>query len=169
MNSFRWAGFATCGRYYSAGWATEDSLFALRSAYKTEDEKFRVSYLAHEGRHFSDYKEFPYLEQPELEYRAKLTEIAVSKTSTCELIVEFARRNGQDRALPHHFANYWVIRNLTRTIFNSNELVKDAEKWRGVPASRLRSEAKRLLLNNSIHLQNKGVMTVEKFLNSAER
>jgi hypothetical protein len=85
FTSLGWAGFATCGRYYSAGWATEDSLFAVQSAHETESEGFRVSYLAHEGRHFSDYKEFPKLEQSELEYRAKLTEIAVSENSTHDL------------------------------------------------------------------------------------
>lgn len=167
--SLGWAGFATCGRYYSAGWATDDSLFALRSAYETESEEFHVSYLAHEGRHFSDYKEFPKLEQPELEYRAKLTEIAVSRNSTYDLIVEFARRNGQDRTVPHHFANYWVIRNLSRGVFNSDRLVKDAAKWRSVSASQLRSEAKHLLLDNNTYLQKMEAMTVKKFLNSIAR
>lgn len=162
--SLGWAGFATCGRYYSAGWATEDSLFAVQSAHETESEGFRVSYLAHEGRHFSDYKEFPKLEQSELEYRAKLTEIAVSEHSTHDLIVMFSRRTGQDRAAPHHFANYWVTKNLGRAVFNSGAPVKDAAEWRSVPAGQLRREARHLLLDSSVHLQNVGATTVERFL-----
>ncbi|HET9939463.1 MAG TPA: hypothetical protein VFR25_00030, partial [Candidatus Eisenbacteria bacterium] len=31
--SLGWAGYATCGRAHSGGWATQDSLFALKSAY----------------------------------------------------------------------------------------------------------------------------------------
>ncbi len=164
FTSLGWAGFATCGRYYSAGWATEDSLFAVQSAHETESEGFRVSYLAHEGRHFSDYKEFPKLEQSELEYRAKLTEIAVSEHSTHDLIVMFSRRTGQDRAAPHHFANYWVTKNLGRAVFNSGAPVKDAAEWRSVPAGQLRREARHLLLDSSVHLQNVGATTVERFL-----
>jgi len=167
--SLGWAGFATCGRSHSGGWVTEDTLFALKSAYKTESEEFRVSYLSHEGQHFSDLKRFPKLEQPELEYRAKLTEIAVSKDSTNDLIVEFARRSGQDRAVPHHFANLWVTRNLSRAVFNSNEPVTDAALWRGVSATKLRSEAQRLLLENSTDLRKMGAMTVERFLSPAAR
>ena len=164
LASLGWAGFATCGRYYSAGWATEDSLFAVQSAHETESEGFRVSYLAHEGRHFSDYKEFPKLEQPELEYRAKLTEIAVSENSTHDLIAMFSRRTGQDRAAPHHFANYWVTKNLGRAVFNSGEPVRNAAEWRSVSAGQLRREARRLLLDSSAHLQNVGATTVERFL-----
>jgi hypothetical protein len=164
FTSLGWAGFATCGRYYSAGWATEDSLFAVQSAHETESEGFRVSYLAHEGRHFSDYKEFPKLEQSELEYRAKLTEIAVSENSTHDLIVMFSRRTGQDRAAPHHFANYWVTKNLGRAVLKSGAPVKDAAEWRNVPAGQLRRKARHLLLDSSVHLQNVGATTVERFL-----
>ena len=162
--SLGWAGFATCGRYYSAGWATEDSLFAVQSAHETESEGFRVSYLAHEARHLSDYKKFPRLEQPELEYRAKLTEIGVSENSTHDLVVLFSRRAAQDRAAPHHFANYWVTKNLGRAVFNSGEPVRDAAEWRSVSAGQLRREARHLLLDSSAHLQNVGATTVERFL-----
>src|SRR6187401_2731810 len=31
--SLGWAGYATCGRAHSGGWATQDSLFALKSSY----------------------------------------------------------------------------------------------------------------------------------------
>jgi hypothetical protein len=162
--SLGWAGYATCGRAHSGGWATQDSLYALRSSYDLESENFRVSYLAHEGRHFSDYKEFPKLEQPELEYRGKLTEIAVSKETTYDLAVGFALRNGRDRAVPHHFANYCVARDLGRAVFGANDLVADEARWKAVPAEKLRSAAARLLKENSAMLKKRGAASVTRFL-----
>jgi hypothetical protein len=76
----------------------------------------------------------------------------------------FSRRTGQDRAAPHHFANYWVTKNLGRAVFNSGAPVKDAAEWRSVPAGQLRREARHLLLDSSVHLQNVGATTVERFL-----
>jgi hypothetical protein len=166
--SLGWAGYATCGRAHSGGWTTHDALYALRSSYDVASEEFRVSYLAHEGRHFSDYKEFPKLEQPELEYRAKLTEIAVSKSTTHDLAVEFARRTGTDRSVPHSFADYCVARDLSREVFDSPTLVADEARWRAVPARRLRAAAKRLLEESHALLERKGAATTERFLETPQ-
>lgn len=162
--SLGWAGYATCGRYHSGGWATQDSLYAVRSAYDLGTESFRVSYLAHEGQHFFDYGRFPKLEQPELEYRAKLTEIAESDSTTYDLILDFAGMSGTDRSVPHQFANYWVARDLGRAVFGSNALVTDPARWRGVAAKRLRSAAARLLAGNSAIIRKRGATTTERFL-----
>jgi hypothetical protein len=162
--SLGWAGYATCGRAHSGGWATKDSLFALKSAYDLKSENFRVSYLAHEGRHFSDYGRFPKLEQPELEYRAKLTELAMSDATTYDLMVAFARLNGPDRSIPHQFANYWVARDMSRAVFKSDTVVDDAGRWRSIPADRIRHEARRLLEENDKKLAHMGQATVERFL-----
>jgi hypothetical protein len=162
--SLGWAGYATCGRAHSGGWATKDSLFALKSSYDLESENFSVSYLAHEGRHFSDYGRFPKLEQPELEYRAKLTELAMSKTTTYDLTVGFARMNGPDRSIPHQFANYWVARNMSRAVFQGDGVVDDAGRWRSVPADRIRREARRLLQENDKELARMGAAAVDRFL-----
>jgi len=162
--SLGWAGYATCGRYHSGGWATKDALYALKSAYDLESESFRVSYLAHEGTHFSDYKEHPKLDQPELEYRAKLVEIAMSHETTYDLITEFCRRNGTDRSVPHHFANYWVARGMSRKVFGSDSIVSDESRWRGTPAERLRSAARQLLDESDRKMQKLAARTVERFL-----
>lgn len=162
--SLGWAGYATCGRAHSGGWATKNSLFALKSSYDLESENFRVSYLAHEGRHFSDYGRFPKLEQPELEYRAKLTELAMSKATTYDLMVGFARMNGPDRSIPHQFANYWVARNMSRAVFQADGVVDDAGRWRSVPADRIRREARRLLQENDKELARMGAAAVDRFL-----
>ena len=162
--SLGWAGYATCGRAHSGGWATQDSLYALKSAYDVGSESFRVSYLAHEGRHFSDYKEFPKLEQPELEYRAKLTEIAVSDTSTYDLAILFARRTGTDRDVPHAFADYCVAKGLSRDLFKSDAIVTDEARWRALPAGRIRAAAARMLEENSASIRRTGAATTTRFL-----
>lgn len=162
--SLGWAGYATCGLAHSGGWATKDSLFAVLSAYDTTSEDFRVSYLAHEAQHFSDYGQFPQLEQPELEYRAKLTELAESEESTLGLIQTFAEYSGQDRAVPHHLANFWVVKDLSRNIFDSSTPVSDTANWSTVPPRRLRHESERLLRQNSDALHRAGATTVNQFL-----
>jgi hypothetical protein len=162
--SLGWAGYATCGRSHTGGWATRDSLYALKSAYDLESENFRVSYLAHEGMHFADYTRYPKLQQPELEYRAKLVELATSEKTTHDLITQFARRGGRDRSVPHHFANYWVARDMSRAVFDSESLVDDPARWRAVKPDKLRREAGRLLEENDARLKKMGAPTVERFL-----
>ena len=165
--SLGWAGYATCGRAHSGGWATQDSLFALKSAYDLKSENFRVSYLAHEGRHFSDYSRYPKLKQPELEYRAKLTELAMSDTTTYSLIASFSGLTGQDREVPHSFANYWVARDMSRVVFGGDQVIDDAAKWRSVSADRIRKGARRVLQENDQRLKKLGAAKVEQFLSSS--
>ena len=167
--SLGWAGYATCGRSHTGGWANRDSLYALKSSYDLESENFRVSYLAHEGMHFADYGRFPKLQQPELEYRAKLVELAVSVETTHQLIAHFARRNGQDRSIPHHFANYWVASHMSRAVFDSGSIVSDSAKWNAVEADRIRREARRLLEENDAKLGKMDAPTVERFLPESGR
>jgi hypothetical protein len=165
--SLGWAGYATCGHAHTGGWATNEALYSLKSSYDTSSENFRVSYLAHEGRHFSDYKQFPHLEQPELEYRAKLTEIALSKETTRNLIQAFARGGGRDRAVPHSFANYCVTRDLSRDAFGTEEGAKDATKWDTLQPERIRSGALTLLKQNEQKLRRMGAKKVAHFLEAS--
>ena len=162
--SFGWAGFATCDRYHTAGWATRTALFAVRSAYDLDSEDFRVSYLAHEARHFSDYGRFPKLEQPELEYRAKLTELTLGKESTHNLIVTFARMTGRDRSSPHQLANYWVAKDLSKVIFKSATPIDDPTRWKAVPAADIRRAARQLLAANDANLASQRAKNVARFL-----
>ena len=166
--SLGWAAYATCGRAHTGGWATKDSLYAVQSSYDTTSEQFRVSYLAHEGQHFSDYTEFPLLEQPELEYRAKLTELAVSDQSTHAVLKNFAGGMGQDRNVPHQLAQYWVIRNLSRQVSRADSPVTDTTMWLRLPSRRIRHEAERLLRRNGEELHRAGATTVRQFLGTHE-
>jgi hypothetical protein len=145
--SLGWAGFATCDVAHTGGWAKPDALFAVRSAYDLDSETFRVSYLAHEGQHFADYGKYPMLEQPELEYRAKLTEIVESSATTSNLLSKFATQGGDSRGVPHAFANRQVTMAL-----------------RGVSLERVREAARGKLLESSAMLERMGARIAKRFL-----
>jgi hypothetical protein len=142
-----WAGYATCGIAQTGGWAKPDALYAVQSSYDLTSESFRVSYLAHEGQHFSDYGKYPMLEQPELEYRAKLTEIALSSTTTAELLSKFESLGGDSRDAPHAFANRQVTLAL-----------------KGVPPDRVNEAASAKLRESSATIERLGAATTKRFL-----
>ena len=112
-----WSHWATFGRAYTGGWATPEKLFCLRDDYDLDSEKFKVSYIQHEGRHFADYKIFPQLQQIDLEYRAKLTELAFAEESLRPLIQRFRRGRALHPDAPHSYANYRVVRDLSTALF----------------------------------------------------
>ena len=131
FSSLGWAGFATCGVAHSGGWTKPDALYAVRSAYDLESESFRVSYLTHEGQHFSDNARFPGLEQPELEYRAKLAELAVANTTAHKLLEKFAANTSSDRGVPHSHAN--------------KRVTDEMGDWRKLDVAQINASAKKLL------------------------
>jgi hypothetical protein len=152
--SLGWAGFATCDRHYSGGWTKPDRLYAVRSAYDLESEDFRVSYLAHEGQHFSDNRRFPNLEQPDLEYRAKLVELAMAKTSVYDLLEAFASNVGTDPSVPHSLANGRVIKGLGLRLFPAEG---SAPAWRDASVERVNAAAADLLREDSARREAAGV------------
>jgi hypothetical protein len=112
-----WGYYATCGRRSAGGWATEKGLFAVVPAYQSlHDETFSVRFLAHESQHYADKKAFPKLESWELEYRAKLVELALAVSSqalTVELICE---NRGTSKDSAHGFANTRVVNDVTKFV-----------------------------------------------------
>ena len=154
--SLGWAAYATGDRSHTGGWATPTELYAVRQAYDVEAESFRVSYLAHEGQHFADYRRFPRLESPELEYRAKLTELALSTDTTRDLVATFAQRTGGERSVPHHFAHRHLVRNLSRALGVGNVTHASAEA--------IRTAARALLVASSHELEARGAAKVERWL-----
>ena len=141
--SLGWSAWATCDRSYSGGWTTRAAIYAVRQAYDLDSEAYRVNLLVHESQHFSDYERFPKLEQPELEYRAKLAEIVRSEASTRELVARFASQGGDSRLVPHAWANAQVTADLGRTL--------GPDLATADPAA-LRSAAERLLRESSARL-----------------
>ncbi len=123
-----WEEYATLGRYFPGGWATDEALYCVEESYDTNSEKFLVSYLAHEGRHFSDYKLFPKLKNTDLEYRAKLTELSLAQTTLFDLIQLFIANSNASSQEGHSKANYLVISDMSKILF-SKDFENNMEKW----------------------------------------
>ncbi|HSI56950.1 MAG TPA: hypothetical protein VLA16_05300 [Ideonella sp.] len=136
-----WSHYARCGHGSSAGWATPEGLYAVRPAYgDLEGERFRVSLLGHEAQHFADYLRFPGLASWELEYRAKLTELALAETTQDHLLSRFGAAQSDDLDSPHTYANRRVLRALA-------ERLPQGVAQAGVAA--LQAAAKAALLDDS--------------------
>lgn len=149
--SLGWAGFATCDRHHSGGWTKPDRLYAVRSAYDLASENFRVSYLAHEAQHFADNRRFPELEQQaELEYRAKLVELAVGQTSVYDLLDDFAGNISDDVSLPHSHANGRVVRDMGKRLY---PVASRAPAWRDASIERINAVAADLLRDDTARLE----------------
>jgi hypothetical protein len=145
--SLGWLGYAVCDHHHTGGWATSERLFAVRSAYDLDSEDFHVSYLAHEGQHFSDYRRFPGMEQPDLEYRAKLVEISKARTTLFDLLAEFGANGSDSREQPHPWANRQVVRSLAAKLLNG--AAPSPEAWRRPTPEQLNTAAAELLEQDS--------------------
>jgi hypothetical protein len=158
-----WSHFATLGRAYTGGWATKEALFCLREDYDLESEKFTISYLKHEGRHFADYQRFPALEQADLEYRGKLTELAFAQKSLIQLIDHFAASGERNPNAPHAHANFAVIADLSRALFG--EETRDANRFRSIDNGRINATARDLLAEHTARLETAGADTTRGVIN----
>ena len=150
-----WEEYATLGRYYPGGWTTPKELYCVKSAYDLKSEKFLVSYLAHESRHFADYKLFPKLKSADLEYRAKLTELSLAKSSLYELLDFFIGNANARSENGHSIANYCVIRDLSKSLFNTG-FEKDINKWKQLSPAVINNGAAEILQANTKTLQSMG-------------
>lgn len=161
--SHGWEGYATCDTYYPGGWATSDALYCVRDSYDLESEAFLVSYLKHEGKHFADYKRFPKLASPDLEYRAKLAELAEARTTTHRLLRFLMRNSAPDPANGHAFANHCLVRDLSRMLFDKDR-EDDPAAWEQVPVERIQQASRELLLQNTQDMVAAGAAEVERFI-----
>lgn len=153
--SLGWIQYATLGRHYPGGWATKDTLFCVRQAYDLNSENFQISYLAHEGKHLDDYRHFPALKSRDLEYRAKLTELSLADESLFGLISFFIHQSNKASKNPHQFANYCLIRDLSKQLFNK-DFEDDPEQWQKMEKAKINRAALRLLKRNTRQLQKQG-------------
>lgn len=157
-----WEEYSTMGSYHPGGWATTEALYCVKKSYDIKGEYFLISYLAHEGRHFADYKMFPKLVSADLEYRAKLTELSLLDTKLFEVIEDFISQANYDSENGHSVANFCVIRDLSKSIFGF-AFEKDLAKWKSVSKNKINIAAYKLLQANTKALQSKG-RSVEKFI-----
>ena len=159
-----WSHYTTFGHSFSGGWATPNKLFCVEESYGPKDEEeFLISYVSHEGQHFSDYKIFPKLKQADLEYRAKLTELVLAQTTTYELIDKFITNSKNDISHAHPYANYMVIRNLSKALFKS-DYSSDQTKWKAVSVKKINTTALKLLEAHTQTLKKLGPESVEAYI-----
>jgi hypothetical protein len=143
--SLGWAGYATCERSHTGGWVRPEGIYAVRSGWgDLNDEAFRVSFLAHETQHFADKERYGELASWELEYRAKLAELALAETSQARLLEAFASSQSDDHALPHPYANRRVLAALRSRL----GLAPDAP-FTGATPDAIRAAARAELLADS--------------------
>ena len=152
-----WSHFATLGHASTGGWATKEGLYCLDNEYDRKSETFTISYLKHEGRHFADYARFPALEQADLEYRGKLTELAFAKQSTYGLLDAFAANSAPNPNSPHAYANYAVLRDLSGAILG--EATTDSGHLHRMPIDKIQRTARDLLAENTRKLAAAGAAT----------
>jgi len=142
-----WGYYATCGRRSTGGWATEEGLFAVVPAYKSvDDETFSVRFLAHETQHFADKHNFGHLESWELEYRAKVTELALAVASQDSTLERICENQSPVNDSAHAFADFHAIRDLgLRLSISESDLCGP----RGVRGQAIRDAAKAILISDS--------------------
>ncbi len=152
-----WTAWATFGRSFTGGWAGPERLFCVADSYDPASESFRVGYLAHEGRHFADYPRFPALLQPDLEYRAKLTEVALADSTLRATLGHFASAAAFDEAAPHAWAAACVVRDLGAAL-------GPGAPWPDLPADAIRAAARAALDAHTARLVAAGADTCRAVL-----
>ncbi len=139
-----WSHYARCGLGSNGGWTTDQAIFAVRPAYPDlQDENYRVSLLGHEGQHFADKQRWK-LENWELEYRAKLTELALAREHSPALLEKFSRDQGDDENVPHAYANKHLLAVLRRQLH-----LDEGADLRKVPTPQLQAAARAVLLEDT--------------------
>lgn len=143
MVSGGWARHLNCGGPGTGGFATDEGLYAVADAYDLDDEAFRINFLAHESQHYADYKRLPGLQGPELEYRAKLVELALAEQTLAKTLRAFVANQGDERANPHAWANRRVLAALAQRL-----KLAQPERLVDAAADEVRAAARAVLLED---------------------
>ncbi|HZH44859.1 MAG TPA: hypothetical protein VEY50_12330 [Lysobacter sp.] len=124
-----WSAYGRCERGSNGGWATAEKLFAVRSVYPggLDGEAFRVVFLAHEAQHLADKRRYPGIASWELEFRAKLTELALAETVSEKRLRYITTAQSENPESPHTYANKRVVAALTARLGRAPEQVSRAE------------------------------------------
>jgi len=161
--SLGWEEYATLDRAYPGGWAYPDKLYCVKKSYDITSETFLISYLAHEGRHFEDYKLFPKLTAIDLEYRAKLTELTLLDKTIFDIISFFITNADANTDDSHKRADYYAIQNLSKLLFNV-EFEADIDKWKVLQIQTIHDASAALLVENTKELKKRGRKVTSYFL-----
>jgi len=150
--SMGWKQYATLGLVSTTGWVEGERLYCVSWSYDRSSENFEVSYLKHESRHLADLERYPALKSADLEYRAKLTELAFASTSQRSLLDDFTTKSALNPDSPHSYANYRVTRDVYRELFDQ-PFPGTANPWQEVSTQAVRTAARDLLQRNTEILQ----------------
>jgi len=162
--SYGWSNFATFGMTSTGGWAKKDGLYCLCKKYDLESERFRLSFLKHEARHYADFELYPELQASDLEYRGKLTELAFSEDGMYGLLTHFFNAANRVENAPHPLANWYVIDGLSRHLLGG-ERPADASAWEAIPKEQIRQTAKLLLDEHDAALDDLGSKLTKGVIN----
>ena len=143
-----WKHYAALGLASTTGWVDQGTLYCVDWVYSEGSEAFEVSYLKHEGRHLADLERFPGLSAEDLEYRAKLTELAFASRSQRRLLDDFTVKSAINPESPHAQANYRVTHDLWRELHGS-PFPGGAEAWMTTSRDKVNRAARRLLVRDT--------------------
>ncbi|GAA5069432.1 hypothetical protein [Lysobacter panacisoli] len=137
-----WTSYGRCERGSAGGWATAEALYAVVPSYTEglDSEAFRVVFLGHETQHFADQNAFPGLAPWELEYRAKLVELAQAREVSAKRLGYMVTAQSDDIESPHTYANKRVVADLTARLGAAPDTVA---------VERLQQAARELLLEDT--------------------
>ncbi|XMB73077.1 hypothetical protein RJI07_03975 [Mycoplasmatota bacterium WC30] len=141
-----WLDYISFGEIGTGGWAEKEGLYCVFNSYKDVLEKpdFKISYLIHEAQHNIDSKNKKYsMSSALLEYRAKLAELVYYPN--LELFESFLLHAKNDKKLSHPLAQFWLISDLSRLIFDQ-DYVNDIKQWES-KLTDIQKHSSELLLN----------------------
>jgi len=148
----------------TGGWAEKDGLYCICAHYDLESERFKLSFLKHEARHYADYELYPELQPADLEYRGKLTELSYSDQATYLLLEQFTRAASRVENAPHPLANWYVVEGLSEFLLDG-KWPADASAWKSVPREQIRQAARRLLEEHDRVLADLGSSSAKGVIN----
>lgn len=142
--SLGWKNYAALGLATTTGWAEDGVLYCVEKSYLPGTERFEVSFLKHETRHLADLERFPQLSSADLEYRAKLTELAFASQTLPDLLDDFSAKSAPHSGSAHGEANFRVLHDLHTEL--SDGPASGKHRWWGAfSTGRINAAARRLL------------------------
>ena len=161
--SYGWMNFGSFGMTSAGGWAETDGLYCICVAYDLSSERFKLSFLKHEGRHHIDLQRYPELKAADLEYRAKLTELAFAENEMDRLLAHFTDGANRIENAPHPLANWYVVNGLAEKLTGS-PAPESGIDWSGFDKVEIQKAARTLLKEHTHAIEKEGAATTEGLL-----